>query len=285
MWRFLPGRPKEQPSPEAPPAVARRARNAEPVHLHLLSLAVSIFGDTRTKIDFDLLGHPAHAFGLLHAADDARRSRHTTVTVIQLGVGDGSALANLCELSARITRATGIRFQVLGLECGALDVARRATVETMRLRLPVHADLLVGEASEVIAMALARAERLAPIGWISVGGHDGAGIADALDLCSADAWHYLPTATLYLDERSFGPRRDAATESQRIQTWKREQNTRRTVAPATALRGARLFKRAPWIDRVYTLHVHDHPLREAREAEDRDALAPAADSRRSPLPI
>ena len=64
-------------------------RLTAPVHLNLLALVVAVLGTTRAKIAFDLLVRQEYAYGLLSAADAARRRGLSRVTVVELGVGGG----------------------------------------------------------------------------------------------------------------------------------------------------------------------------------------------------
>ncbi len=76
-------------------------RLTEPLHLNILAIAIALVGTTRAKIAFDLLPGQQHAFGLLHAADVARSRGLQNITVVELGVGSGAGLLNICELAHR----------------------------------------------------------------------------------------------------------------------------------------------------------------------------------------
>src|SRR3954449_12914280 len=93
-------------------------RLTEPVHLNLMSLLAAAFGRTRAKIAFDVIVRQQHAYGLLHSAELAHAHGVRRVTVAELGVGVGTGLLNLCEISARVSRATGIGFDVVGFDTG-----------------------------------------------------------------------------------------------------------------------------------------------------------------------
>jgi hypothetical protein len=73
-------------------------RLTEPLHLNAIALGVALAGSTRAKVAFDVLVRQQHAYGLLDAADDARRHGLRRVTVVELGVGGGAGLLNICDL-------------------------------------------------------------------------------------------------------------------------------------------------------------------------------------------
>src|SRR6266542_2188455 len=92
-------------------------RLTEPLHLNILSLAAA-FGSYRAKISFDLIVRQQHAYGLLRAVDDARSRGLAAVTVVELGVGSGAGLLNICEIATRLTAETGIAFEIYGFDTG-----------------------------------------------------------------------------------------------------------------------------------------------------------------------
>ena len=49
-------------------------RLSEPLHLNAISAFVALFGSFRRKVEYDLVLRPQNAFGILKAADSAKRS-------------------------------------------------------------------------------------------------------------------------------------------------------------------------------------------------------------------
>jgi hypothetical protein len=72
----------------------------------------------RSKVDFDLIVRPQHAFCLLTAADQAIKYGYKSVTALEFGVANGAGLQNICEVAALVTRATGVEFQIAGFDTG-----------------------------------------------------------------------------------------------------------------------------------------------------------------------
>src|SRR5689334_9064624 len=94
-------------------------RLTEPLHLNAIALGVAVAGSIRAKAAFDVLVRQQHAYGLLEAADEARRRGLSRVTVVELGVGGGAGLLNICDLGRRIARTTGVAFDIVGFDTGA----------------------------------------------------------------------------------------------------------------------------------------------------------------------
>jgi hypothetical protein len=93
-------------------------RGSEPLHLNLLSIPVALFGSYRTKVLFDLVPRIHHAFSILFAADIAKQYNIKTITLIEFGVAAGAGLMNICRIAGRTTKATGVKFRVVGFDTG-----------------------------------------------------------------------------------------------------------------------------------------------------------------------
>ena len=94
-------------------------RLSEPIHLNVIALFVSLFGSYRTKIDFDLVIRPQHAYSLLSVADQAKALGYDRVSIFEFGVAAGSGLINLQEIAKKLTKSTGIHFDIYGFDTGA----------------------------------------------------------------------------------------------------------------------------------------------------------------------
>src|SRR5688572_3833960 len=94
-------------------------RLTEPLHLNLLSLFVAAFGSLRAKVDHDLLVRPHNAFAILRAAEYALGLGIRTVTLIEFGVARGAGLMNMAKIASRVTKATGVEFQLYGFDTGS----------------------------------------------------------------------------------------------------------------------------------------------------------------------
>jgi hypothetical protein len=69
---------------------------------------VSLFGSYRAKIDFDLILRQHNAYGILRAADEARKLGLQSVTLIEFGVAAGAGLINMCKIAEKVSSITGI---------------------------------------------------------------------------------------------------------------------------------------------------------------------------------
>lgn len=259
-----------------------RERLSEPLHLNLISLFVAIFGGVRAKIYFDLYARPQFAFGLLHAADLAKKHGLARIKVLEFGVAAGAGVLNLCQIARRVTEVTGIEIEVIGFD-GAVGLPEPRdyrdhpdlyTVGTFEMidqdalaqRLPSNARLVLGPLEETVPRFLAGCDSDAPIGFVSVDVDYYFSAVDALKIFEGQPEWYLPTTTVYFDDVWWEQHNAWCGERLAIDEFNHA-HERRKVAPFTGLRGKRLFKNARWIDQTFTAHVLDHPVRQTEHSE------------------
>jgi hypothetical protein len=262
------------------PYVWRRVfleRLTEPLHLNLLSAFVALFGSFRARVAFDLVVRQQHAFGLLTAADKARLCGIDELTVVEFGVASGAGLLNLCEVGRKVTRATGVRFNVIGFDTGAgmpeprdyrdhpeyyaagdFPVDRAALAR----KLPPNARVIYGEIERTLPEFLDSQTRLAPVGFVSVDVDYYSSTSAALRLFEdPDPLKYLPWVVIYLDDVMFDGHNEWCGELLAVSEFSRTHPVRK-IGKFNFLRNTRVFRNPAWIDHMHMLHVLDHPFRQ-----------------------
>ncbi|HEX6391582.1 MAG TPA: hypothetical protein VFZ89_19110, partial [Solirubrobacteraceae bacterium] len=140
-------------------------RGTEPLHLNLLSLIVLVAGSFRAKVAFDLVVRQHHAFSLLKQADRARALGKSRVAVAEFGVASGAGLVNIAKVAQRVTRATGVEFEIYGFDTGAGMPPPRdyrdhpelyaagdfaMDLDQLRAALPANVHLIIGDVAETV---------------------------------------------------------------------------------------------------------------------------------------
>jgi hypothetical protein len=251
-------------------------RFSEPLHLNLLALFVAVFGSVRSKIFFDLYIRQQHAFGLLTAADDALTNGYKRVTVIEFGVANGAGLLNICSLAEKITKITGVSFDIVGFDnVSGMPPLRdyrdhpelyqpgwypMEAPDRLRSSLPPNARLILGELSLSIPEFLSTQPEQSPIGFVSLDVDYYWSSTEALKCFAGAAELYLPRVTIYLDDVSSVAHNPWCGELAAIGDFNQLHKMRK-IASFNFLRESRLFKNARWLSQMYTLHVLDHPAR------------------------
>ena len=250
-------------------------RLTEPIHLNVASAGVAALGGLRAKIAFDLVVRQPHAYGLLHAADLALLRGVRRVTVVELGVGSGTGLLNLCDIAARVTAETGVAFELVGFDTGRgmprprdyrdhpelykegwfpMDPAR------LQAALPANAQLVIGDVAETMEPFAASLSPEAPLGFATVDVDTYASTRPALRLFTGPADGYFPYVPLYVDDIALPTHTRFAGELLAIDEFNAEQPLRK-IDIDPLLPHQRVFKHAEWLSHMFKLHVLDHPDR------------------------
>jgi hypothetical protein len=253
-----------------------RERLSEPLHLNLVSLFIMLFGSLKAKVYFDLMYRQYTAFCLLDAAERARASGYSKVSALEFGVATGAGLLNICEISEKVTRATGISFKVFGFDTGeGLPEARdyrdhpelyqggdyaMQSHDVLRSKLPSFATLLLGPIADTVNEFRNTLSPESPIGYVALDVDYYFSAVDALQVFDGSPEIYLPMVNLYLDDTHDPYHNPAAGELLAIAEFNRD-HPMRQVFPYTALSEKRLFKNASWISKIYAMHIMDHPQR------------------------
>jgi hypothetical protein len=249
-------------------------RFAEPLHLNIASLIVALLGGFRARVKWDLLIRPQYAYGVLHAADQARAQGLDSATVIEFGVANGEGLMNLASLARRAERTTGIHLSVVGFDLGTgmpPPIDHRDHPELYKQgdflmepsllnhTLPSNCLLKIGPLTATIAEFFA--EDHPPIGFAAVDVDYYSSAKDAL-ACFAhpDLARYLRLPVIYFDDIMFESHNEWCGELLAIHEFNAQQQARK-IAPDVFLATRRIFKHPRWLHQMYLLHLFDHPWR------------------------
>lgn len=250
-------------------------RLTEPLHLNLLSLGIAAFGRFRSKVAFDLVVRQNHAYAILNCADLASELGVKEVTLIEFGVAAGAGLLNICELAKKVTQETGIRFRIYGFDTGKgmpppesyrdhPELYQQGDFpmnhEALRRSLPDNATLVLGEINDTIVPFLQNLPTDAPIGFVSIDVDYYTSTRDALYVLKGNANQYLPRVQIYLDDLEHPSHNSWCGELLAVHEFNHQNNFRK-IEQHAFLRSYRIFRKARWIDHMFTLHVLDHASR------------------------
>ena len=251
-------------------------RVTEPIHLNLFSILVSLFGSYRAKIGFDLILRQHNAYGILRAADEARKLGLQSVTLIEFGVAAGAGLINMCKIAEKVSSITGIDFNIYGFDTGLgmpppqdykdhPELYQQGDFPMNRDQLvkllPKNAELIIGELSETIPSFIKKLNPESPVGYVVIDVDYYSSAKEALISLSYDSSNYLPITFLYFDDIHEDYHNDWCGELLAIQEFNSENETRK-ISPYKFLKTKRIFKNVSWLDHIYILHILDHTIRQ-----------------------
>jgi hypothetical protein len=251
-------------------------RFPEPLHLNILSIFVALFGSYKMRIACDLVVRQQYAFSLLKTAELAMAQGLKSVTVIEFGVAAGAGLVNICEISRKITRLTGIDFEIFGFDSGKgmppprdhrdhpeiFSEGSYPLIDRSALMraLSDNAKLILGDIQETLPRFIAGLSASSPVGFVVIDVDYYWSAKECLKVFLGAADNYLPWTLVYLDDIGFESANPSAGELLAVREFN-EENEMRQIHLFGGLRHKRLFKHTSWFDQVYLLHVLDHGRR------------------------
>ena len=250
-----------------------RERLSEPLHLNLMALWVQLFGSFESKVYFDLVIRQSNAFCLLQAATFAREKGYSAITAVEFGVASGAGLLNMAEIAKHVTKATGVRIELVGFDTGKgmpppIDYRDHPDLygsgdfpmqdyEGLRARLPSNARLIIGEIAATLEDFLAAQTETSPIGFVVIDVDYYSSAVDCLKIFDGPSNLYLPETLAYFDDIHMPQHNPWQGEYLAIDEFNKTRD-RRKISPFNFLRNYRLFKQPMWIDQIYLVHVLDH---------------------------
>jgi hypothetical protein len=261
------------------PRIVRRVlleRLTEPLHLNLIALGVAAFGSLRQRINFDLLLRQHNAYSILSAADRARYYGVKSITIIEFGVAAGAGLINMCQIAARVSKATGVQIKVVGFDSGTGMPPAQGfrdhpelyqegdfpmNFEALRTKLPPNGELILGQLEETVAeFRDRRLNAAAPLAYVVIDVDYYSSTVDALKIFDGPAEGYLPLTLIYLDDVAQEHHNRFAGEELAVREFN-EAHPFRKAARHDFLETSRIFRRATWLKHIYFMHIMDHPTR------------------------
>lgn len=250
-------------------------RLTEPMHLNLISFFIALLGSFRQKVAFDLVLRQQHAYALLNAADYAKSLGYKKVTAIEFGVAAGAGLLNLQNIAKRVTKATGINFDLYGFDTGTGMPPPQSYKDHPELyqagdfpmnfsllsaKLEKHTRLILGTLAETVLDFKEKKFSEAPIGFISIDVDYYSSTVDALKILEMKADNFLPRCVIYLDDLEDMSHNSHCGEQAAIAEFTAE-NPMRPIEKHPFLCSYRIFRNARWIEHIYQCHILDHPVR------------------------
>lgn len=251
-------------------------RLTEPLHLNIISIFIALLGSFKSKVEFDLIIRQQNAFCLYRAAEFAKWMGLKSITIIEFGVASGDGLINISQISRKITKETGINFNIFGFDTPTGMPAPKdfrdmpelfqeglfPPIDQKKLLsiLPDNTKLIIGNIEETIPEFLENISDNSPIGFVSIDVDYYWSAKICLNTFLDKPKKYLPITLVYLDDISQPSSNPFVGELLAINEFN-IQNKHRKITPYTFLRAKRIFQKPQWIDRIFVLHTLDHEWR------------------------
>lgn len=248
--------------------------------LVLLRAAVRAGGSFRAREKLGLMRRPWYAYGLLAAADHAKKMGTKQIWALEFGVAAGRGLRNLLDLSREVERATGVRIKLAGFDTGSgmppstdyRDHPERYQIgdypmvdyDQLRKDLGDNVELVIGDIDETIDSFRERLSAECPVGFVAIDVDTYSSSKAVFRLFDGDADLYLPMTWCYFDDCSNRSHFNRfAGELLAIEEFNQEHDLRKLDIDRGVWNTHRRLGPQLWYERKFILHVFDHPWRTA----------------------
>jgi len=224
------------------------------------------------RLEYDALPRPHYAYGVFHAAMEAKALGIERISAIEFGVAAGAGLAVLEQVAEQVEKETGVAVATYGFETtGGMPpptdhrdmpyVWRRGLFRPrgdIRLRVP-RSKLVMGDVRETVA-GFCASHNPPPLGFVAQDMDYYSSTAAALRLFDEAHQFLLPRVFCYFDD-CIGDDHELHSEFTGELAAVRQFNDsheHRKLAPIFGLRHKRRIP-APWNDVMFVAHIFDHP--------------------------
>jgi hypothetical protein len=224
-----------------------------------------------------------YAYGVLLAAEEAKRMGLSRVSIVELGVWFGHGLKSLCEICAFLSTTIGMQFDIYGFDTGAglppvadyrdhpelwgAGEMKMPDFEALAAELPPNCRLLIGDVRETIPKFLAdHASPESPVGFVSLDVDLYTSSVSALKLLDADAECLLPAVMLCEDDAYCNVLQNSyCGEALAIKDFNESHELRKIDKKVVRTNRPQ----QPWHHMFYFAHIFDHPVRRSAGAAPR----------------
>ncbi len=234
-------------------------------------------GGFRVRERFNVTDRPWYAYGLLSAADQAAKLGYSEMTAVEFGVANGRGLRVMEKLATEVTNLTGVTIHLVGFDTGdgmPIITDYRDHPEKYRngdfpmldqkaLRRDVkNVELVIGNIEETVPTYLSRLNRDRPLGFFAMDVDIYSSSKAGLGLFETEPENYLPFVYAYFDDSSSRSHFNRfCGELLSIDEFNDEHKMRKIDIDRGAWNAHREIGPQLWYERMYILHVFDHPKR------------------------
>lgn len=165
----------------------------------------------------DVFERAGYGYGMMLAAEEARRMGLTRIAALEFGVWRGAGLKNLCEIAQFLRQTQGIEFEIYGFDTGKglpemkdyrdhPDLWAQGTMAMpdfgkLAKELPSDCHLIIGDVAETVSQFLRdHASIDTPVAFVSLDVDLYSSSVSALKIFDAEAERLLPAVPLWVDD-------------------------------------------------------------------------------------
>lgn len=261
---------------------------AEKIHDILINVSGAQPVDL-VKLGYEAIYHDVfekafYAYGVLLAAEEAKRMGLSRVSIVELGVWFGGGLKSLCEICGFLQKTIGMNFDIYGFDTGAglpemIDyrdhpelwdsgTMKMPDFDVLATELPSNCRLIIGDVTETIPEFIKNdCTPESPIGFVSLDVDLYSSSLSGLKVFDADAECLLPTVMMWEDDSYSNVLQNSfCGEALAIKEFNDAHELRKI--DKKVVRTNR--ESQPWHHSFYFAHIFDHPVRTGKKKANFD---------------
>ncbi|WP_348657792.1 hypothetical protein [uncultured Thalassospira sp.] len=248
-------------------------------------------GGFRSKEKLGLIARPWYAYGLLSAADHAKKVGLSEIWALEFGVASGRGLRNLSSLAQAVSRITGIQVRVVGFDTGAGMPASEDYRDhpekyragdypmndftDLKAELQGKADLVIGDISETIDEFRDSLTLECPVGFVAIDVDTYTSSKAALRLFDRESSCFLPMTWCYFDDCTSRSHFTKFTgELASIEEFNQLHDMKKIDVDRGVWNAHRRLGPQLWYERMFIMHCFDHEWRKAKTKRAPKLLRP-----------
>lgn len=245
----------------------------------LLKILVFLFGSFRSKEKMGMLKCNYYAYGLISAADLAKKHNVDSIWALEFGVASGRGLYNLITLAQMIKKETNVNIRIAGFDTGkGMPISNdfrdhpdkyqegdypMVNEQELKNNIKGKAELILGDIENTVEKFTKKLTPRCPIGFISIDVDTYTATVSSLKLFKEkNSEVYLPMVFSYFDDS--GSRSHFSKFTGELLAID-EFNTNSEMRKIDIDRGVRNshpnLNWQSWFERMFVTHIFDHSSR------------------------
>lgn len=253
--------------------------------LPMLKLLYIFYNSFRSREKLGLVNRPWYAYGLLSAADRAKKNGINEIWALEFGVATGRGLKNIIELSGSISKETGVKIHIAGFDTGTgmpppVDYRDHPEIyregdypmfnkEDLEKNIGKSANLIIGDIEDTIQPFMKNLSETCPIGFVSVDVDTYSSTKSVFKLFESESNYYLPLTFVYFDDCSSRSHFNKfCGELLAIDEFNAEHELRKFDIDRGVWNSHRRIGPEVWYERMFILHIFDHHKRVSNNSRE-----------------
>lgn len=227
------------------------------------------------RVELNGVERPHYAYGLLHAAREAKKLGIKKISAIEFGVGSGGGIIALEKIAKQITKLTNVQIDIYGFDLGKglpkpkdyRDLAFmwkegffKMDRKKLEQKIKKTTTLIFGDVKKTVPQFIKKS--FAPIGFIAFDLDYYSSTVDALKIFDVKNSLLLPRTFCYFDDL-IGDDNEIYSQYTGELLAINEFNKKHSSKKLDVINGLvhkRIIKNTYWYENIYVLHVFNHAL-------------------------